>query len=148
MPFSSYYLYVLVNFEIIFLQNLYRSGGTPTQEEPSLRSQMIAALNRQLAAVDEHQVKVKKFLLRNLDELIEVRNSLKSLQETTRKLLNQNNEMRASNLEIQKRNGQLVIQLEQERNKNVFIRKTMADLADSWRNHRCHGSSLVFQMFV
>ena len=129
MPFSSYYIYVLVNFEIIFLQNLYRSGGAPTEEEPSLRSQMIAALNRQLAAVDEHQVKVKKFLLRNLDELIEVRNSLKSLQETTRKLLNQNNEMRASNLEIQKRNGQLVIQLEQERNKNVFIRKTMADLA-------------------
>ena len=131
MPFSSYYLYILVNFDIIFLQNLYRSGGAPTEEEPSLRSQMIAALNRQLAAVDEHQVKVKKFLLRNLDELIEVRNSLKSLQETTMKLLNQNNEMRASNLEIQKRNGQLVIQLEQERNKNVFIRKTMADLADS-----------------
>lgn len=108
---------------------MYRSGGAPAEEEPSHQSQIIAALDRQLAVKDEQ---LKKDMLASQETMahaIEAHKSFHSYAEKAMKLCKMSEELSTTHLDLEKTNGELRIQLEQEKHKNLVLRNKLLDLA-------------------
>ena len=95
--------------------------------EDSEDMKIIRALTRQLTERDEE---LSRILKETTAEVLQAHKCALMTQETSTELMKRLDELIAANLELQKENRKLKVELEQERIRNLTLRNNLLDLAN------------------